>query len=158
MILRKIRCQKVRLFRLSLKVKVFLSCPTLCNSMDYTVHGTLQARILEWVSCSLLPGILPMQGSNTGLLHCRQILYHLSHWGSSRILGGQHSAGDLPDPGIKPGLLHYRQILYQLSSQGNPRETEGPTALEQFLKALQLLLRCTIFVTILRVLNTQEIS
>ena len=25
-------------------------CPTLCNSMDPTVHGTLQARILEWVA------------------------------------------------------------------------------------------------------------
>ena len=25
------------------------SCPTLCNPMDYTVHGILQARILEWV-------------------------------------------------------------------------------------------------------------
>ena len=25
------------------------SCPTLCNTMDYTVHGILQARILEWV-------------------------------------------------------------------------------------------------------------
>ena len=29
------------------KVKVAQSCPTLCNPMDYTVHGTLQARILE---------------------------------------------------------------------------------------------------------------
>ena len=26
------------------------SCPTLCNPMDYTVHGILQARILEWVA------------------------------------------------------------------------------------------------------------
>ena len=26
------------------------SCPTLCNTMDYTVHGILQARILEWVA------------------------------------------------------------------------------------------------------------
>ena len=26
------------------------SCPTLCDPMDYTVHGTLQARILEWVA------------------------------------------------------------------------------------------------------------
>ena len=25
------------------------SCPTLCDCMDYTVHGVLQARILEWV-------------------------------------------------------------------------------------------------------------
>ena len=32
---------------------------------------------------SLLQGIFPTQGSNLGLLHCRQILYHLSHQGSS---------------------------------------------------------------------------
>ena len=31
------------------KVKVAQSCPTLCNPMDCTVHGILQARILEWV-------------------------------------------------------------------------------------------------------------
>ena len=33
-----------------LKVKVAQSCPTLCNPMDYTVHGILQVRILEWVA------------------------------------------------------------------------------------------------------------
>ena len=33
-----------------MKVKVAHSCPTLCDSMDYTVHGILQARILEWVA------------------------------------------------------------------------------------------------------------
>ena len=32
------------------KVKVSQSCPTLCNPIDYTVHGILQARILEWVA------------------------------------------------------------------------------------------------------------
>ena len=26
------------------------SCPTLCDPMDYTVHGILQTRILEWVA------------------------------------------------------------------------------------------------------------
>ena len=31
---------------------------------------------------SLLQGIFPTQGSNPGLLHCRQILCHLSHLGS----------------------------------------------------------------------------
>ena len=30
----------------------------------------------------LLQGILATQGSNLGLLHCRQTLYHLSHQGS----------------------------------------------------------------------------
>ena len=34
----------------SLKVKVTQSCLTLCNPMDYTVYGVLQARILEWVA------------------------------------------------------------------------------------------------------------
>ena len=33
-------------------------------------------------SHSLLQGIFPTQGSNPGLLHCRQILYSLSHQGS----------------------------------------------------------------------------
>ena len=32
-----------------LKVKVSQSCPTLCDPMNYTVHGILQARISEWV-------------------------------------------------------------------------------------------------------------
>ena len=31
-------------------VKVTQSCPTLCNPIDYTVHGILQARIQEWVA------------------------------------------------------------------------------------------------------------
>ena len=35
------------------------------------------------VGChALFQGIFPIQGSNLGLLHCRQILYHLSHQGS----------------------------------------------------------------------------
>ena len=33
-------------------------------------------------SLSLLQGIFPTQGSNPGLLHCRRILYQLSHKGS----------------------------------------------------------------------------
>ena len=32
------------------EVKVAQLCPALCNPMDYTVHGILQARILEWVA------------------------------------------------------------------------------------------------------------
>ena len=37
-------------------------------------------------SHSLLQGIFPTQGSHTGLLHCRRILYQLRHQGSPRIL------------------------------------------------------------------------
>ena len=69
----------------SMKVKVAQSCLTLCNPMDYIVHGILQARILEWVAFHFSRGIHPTQGSNPGLLHCRWI-HQLSHKGSPRIL------------------------------------------------------------------------
>ena len=32
------------------KMNVVQSCPTLCDSKAYIVHGILQARILEWVA------------------------------------------------------------------------------------------------------------
>ena len=65
-----------------MKLKVAQSCPTLCDPMDYTVHGVLQARILEWVAFSLLQQTFQTQESNWGLLHCRGILYQLSYQGS----------------------------------------------------------------------------
>ena len=34
-----------------------------------------------WSGLSILQGIFPTQGSNPGLLHWRQIVYHLSHQG-----------------------------------------------------------------------------
>ena len=61
------------------------SCPTLCNPMDCS------PLLCPWdapgnntgVDChSLLQGIFPTQGLSLGLLHCRQILYHVIHWGS----------------------------------------------------------------------------
>ena len=71
---------------LKVKVKVAQLCPTLCDPMNNTVHGILQARILEWVSCSLLQGLFPIQGLNLGLPHCRWILYQLGHEGNPRTL------------------------------------------------------------------------
>ena len=65
--------------------KVTQSCPTLCDPMDYTVHGILQARILEWVAISLLQGIFLTWELNRGLLHCRGILYQLSYQGSQKL-------------------------------------------------------------------------
>ena len=43
------------------KVKVAQSCLTLGDPMDYTVHGILQARILEWVAFPF-PEDLPNPG------------------------------------------------------------------------------------------------
>ena len=68
-------------------VESMLVCPTLCNPMDFK----LSKLLCPWdspgkntgVGChSLLQGIFRTQGSNPGVLHCRQILYQLSHQGS----------------------------------------------------------------------------
>ena len=56
------------------KVKVGQWCPTLCDSMDYIVHGILQARKLEWVAekemathSSVLAWRIPGTGEPGGL-------------------------------------------------------------------------------------------
>ena len=48
-------------------------CATLCDSMDCSppgssIHGILQARILEWIAISFSWGSFPTQGSNPSLL------------------------------------------------------------------------------------------
>ena len=67
------------------------SCPTLCNHMDCSppgssVHGVSPGKNNGLGCHALLQGIFSTQGSSPGLLHCRWILYHLSHQGSPRIL------------------------------------------------------------------------
>ena len=64
------------------------SCPTLCNFMDFnlpgfSVHGILQARILEWVA---MPSFRGSSQAKDQIEVCKQFLYHLSHQGSPRIL------------------------------------------------------------------------
>ena len=107
---------------MSYEVKVTQSCPTLYDPMDYTVHGILQARILERVAFpfsrgSSNPGIEPRspalqadslpaepQGKpkNTGV-------------GSLFLLQQIFLTQEL-----NWGFLHCRQIIYQLSYQGRP--------------------------------------
>ena len=58
-------------------------CLTFCDPMDYSppgssVHGILQARILEWVAISSCRGIFLTQGSNPCLLR-------LLHWQAGSI-------------------------------------------------------------------------
>jgi len=66
-------------------------CPTLCDPMDCSppgssVHGDSPGKNTA-VGCHvLLQGIFLTQGLNPGLPHYRQILYHLNHKGSPRIL------------------------------------------------------------------------
>ena len=62
-------------------------CLTLCNPIDCSppgssVHGNSPGKNTGMGGHSLLQGIFSTQRSNPGLLHCRWILYHLSHWES----------------------------------------------------------------------------
>ena len=54
------------------------------DSLPAEPHGKPKNTRVD--SLSLLQGIFLKQGLNPGLLHCRQILYQLSHMGSPRIL------------------------------------------------------------------------
>ena len=75
-------------------VLVAQSCQTLSDPMNCSPPGL---RLLcPWNSPgkntgvgshSILQGIFPTQGSNLGLPHCRQILYHLSHQGNPKPCG-----------------------------------------------------------------------
>ena len=71
------------------KVRVFVaeSCLTLCNPMNCSLQGSFGAldspgKNTEMGGHSFLQEIFPTEGSNLHLLHCRQILYHLSHHGT----------------------------------------------------------------------------
>ena len=67
------------------------SCLTLCNPMHSSPPGSSLRGILQLGrntgvdSHSLRQGFFPTQGSNPGLLHCKQILYCLSHQGSTGV-------------------------------------------------------------------------
>ena len=67
------------------KVKVAQLCPILCNPMDCTVHGILQARTLEWVAVPFSRGSSQPRDRTQVSPFCRWILDQLSHQGSLRI-------------------------------------------------------------------------
>ena len=77
-------------------------------------------------SHSLLQGIFPTQGSNMGLLHCRQILYHLSHQGSP---------GSIPGLGRSPGEGNGYPLQYSclgnLMDRGDQRVAKESDMTEQ---------------------------
>ena len=73
--------------------------PDSCDPMDYSppgtsIHGIFRVRVLSGLPFSPHE-IFPTQGSNLGLLHCRQILY--------------------PEPAGKPG--HVRTVVFRTDNQ-----------------------------------------
>ena len=133
-------------------VKVVQSCLTLCDPMDCPCNSLGQNT--EVGSLSFRQGIIPTQGSNPGLPHCRQILYQLATreaqivkvkvtrscstlcdpmglYSPCHSLGQNSGVGSLsllqrisPTQIVNLGLLHCRWILYQLRHKGSTRILE----------------------------------
>ena len=120
-----------------MKVKVAQSCPTLCDPMDCSPWNS-PGQNTGVGGLSLLKGIFPTQGFNPGLLHCRQILYYLSHKGNPRIVEWvaykavsehelvhcnveQHTCRKL----LKDWVIRWRieQECHRQTSRGNNSET-----------------------------------
>ena len=102
-----------------MKVKVAQSCLTLCESMDYTVDGSLKARILEWVVFPFSRG-LPNPGIEPRSPTLQADSLPVEPQGKPKNTG----VGSLallqqvfPTQESNRGL-HCRWILYQLSYQG----------------------------------------
>ena len=99
-----------------------LSHVQLCNPMDYTLHGILQARILKWVAFPS-PGNLPKPRIEPRSPTLQADSLPTEPPGKPKSTG----VGSLallcrifPTNELNWGLLHCRQILYQLSYQGSP--------------------------------------
>ena len=109
--------------REEVKVKVTQSCPTLCDPMDYRVHGILQARILEWAA-------FPISRRSSQPRDRKQVSHIAGIFFTSWATGKPKKprVGSLcllqwifQIQESNRGLLHCRQILYQLSYEGSPR-------------------------------------
>ena len=100
-------CSSVNTSRLSLKGKVKLLGHVLLFATPWTVAYQvlhpwgLPGKSTEVGRHFLLQGIFPTQGSNPGLLHCRQTLYRLSHQGS--LTGTQDGAKRTPHDPVELG-------------------------------------------------------
>ena len=100
-----------------MKMKLTQLCPNLCNPMDYTVHGILLARILEWVAVPFSRG---SSQPRSPILQVDSL--PAEPLGKSKNTGVgslSHLQQISPTQELNWGLLHCGWILYQLSYQGS---------------------------------------
>ena len=123
---RFVNCQKVLIYFLCRKkhlqyhkkwvkwksfscVQLFATPRTVAHQVPLTLEFPI--KNMEVGSHSFLQGIFPTQGSSPGLLHCRHILYCVSHQGSPRILewvAYPYLQGIFPTQESNWGLLHWK--------------------------------------------------
>ena len=107
---------------------VCMSDPIFCNPISYsppdsTVHGILQARILEWVAVTSSSGSFQCRDqTHISYISCtgRQFLYH---WSGFLFLLQRI----FPTQGLNPCLLHWQVDSLSLSHQFSSVAQSCPT-------------------------------
>ena len=105
-----------------MKVKITQSCLTLCNPMDYTIYGILQARILEWLTIPFSRGYSQL-GDQIQVSCIAGDSLPAEPQGKPKNTGvGRLSLLQwiFPTQEQNRGLQHCMPILDQLSYQGSP--------------------------------------
>ena len=95
----------------------------LCNPMDYTVHGILQDRILEWVAfpfsrASSQPRDQTQVSRIAGRFFTSWATREIQEYWSGYPIP---SPADLPDPGIKPGSSALQKDSLPTELSGKPK-------------------------------------
>ena len=93
-------------------MKVSQSCLTLC---DYTVHGILQARKLEWVATPSSRGSSPPRDRTRVSCIGRRILYPLSHLDAPSLIDSSRLTGELQEFRKHLGTLSKPEATARLS-------------------------------------------
>ena len=94
-------------------MRVAQLCPTLCNPVDYIVHGILWARILEWIALNTGVGSLIFSSGSSQPRDRTQVFHIAGRFFTSLATGKPNNTGvgslsppaDLLDPGMEPGSL-----------------------------------------------------
>ena len=99
---------------------VWLLCsPMDCSLPDSSVHGTFQARILEWVAITSSRGSSLTQGLNLHLLNWQADSWSWSHLGSpSRLVINTLICWALTLPGIQDPVVNEIPVNQSFVSQG----------------------------------------
>ena len=98
------------------------SVVSICNPRDYTVHGIVQARILEWAPSFPSPEDLPNPEIKPSSHTLQADPLPAESLGKPKNIGvGSPSLLQwiFPSQELNRGFLHCRQILYQLTYQGS---------------------------------------
>ena len=112
------------------KVRDAQSCLTLCDPKDYTAHGILQTRILEWVAFPFSRGSSQLRNKpRSPTLQVDSLLAEPQGKPKSTGVGSLSLLQWIfPIQESDWGLLHCRQTLCQLSYQGSLTKQAGASS------------------------------